>query len=121
VVLARNTYRFALLLVGYGIASGIDDLGAYSAEGPALVGLGLDGVALLCGTLAHYAAAPADGRDGTARGPDGPDDPRGGNEDGDGHDDRHGGDATAGEDGDPDDGDTTSQSTPGRHVPWGWY
>jgi hypothetical protein len=121
VVLARNTYRFALLLVGYGIASGIDDLGAYSAEGPALVGLGLGGVALLCGTLAHYAAAPADGRDDTARGPDGPGDPRDGNEDGNGHDDRHGGDATAGEDGDPDDGGATNQSTPGRHVPWGWY
>ena len=108
--LARNTYRFALLLVGYGIASGIDDLGAYSAEGPALLGLGLGGVALLCGTLASYAGGPAHGRDGTAGEREGPDDPR----DGDGHDGRHGGD-------DPDGEDATERSTSEQHVPWGWY
>jgi hypothetical protein len=117
VVLARNTYRFALLLVGYGIASGIDDLGAHSAQGPALLGLGLGGVALLCGTLAHYAGGPADGRGDTALERDRPDDPG----DGAGHDGQHGDEAT-GEGGDEqNDEDTTIRSDSGQHVPWGWY
>jgi hypothetical protein len=119
VALARNTYRFALLLVGYGIASGIDDLGAYSAEGPALIGLGLGGVALLCGTLADYAGGPADRRDGTTGERDGTNDPRGG--DGDGHADRSDGDATAEGGEDPDDEDATSVPASDQHVPWGWY
>ncbi|MEF8841761.1 MAG: hypothetical protein V5A62_09080 [Haloarculaceae archaeon] len=45
--IARNTHRFALLLVGHGIACGIDGLGADSAEGPALIGIGLGGRAAL--------------------------------------------------------------------------
>ena len=67
-VLARNTYRFSLLLVGYGIASGLDDIGAYDAEGIALLGLGLGGFALLVGTVSHYGAgAVEDGGDGPDR------------------------------------------------------
>ena len=105
-VLARNTYRFSLLLVGYGIASGLDDIGAYDAEGIALLGLGLGGFALLAGTVSHYAAGAAedgedgpdrtggrDTRDGGGDGGDGPGD--GGEPDGDTDDEGSGEDAPA--------------------------
>ena len=51
-VLARNTYRFSLLLVGYAIAY---ELGADGA----VIGFGLGTFALVAGTLAHYAGTPA--------------------------------------------------------------
>lgn len=59
-VLARNTYRFALLLVGYGIASGLDDLGAYDAELFASLGLAIGSLALLGGTVAHVSEGSGD-------------------------------------------------------------
>jgi hypothetical protein len=108
VVLARNAYRFALLLTGYGIASGIDDLGAYSAEGPALLGLGLGGLALLAGTLTHYAS-----------GSNGPGD------DGDGVDHGRGGrpgvtpDDTTDRDGENDSEAAAEQSAPRPQPTWG--
>jgi hypothetical protein len=52
-VLARNTYRFSVLLVGYAIAY---EIGA----GAAVFGLGLGGVALLFGTVVHYVDGPDD-------------------------------------------------------------
>ena len=111
-VLARNTYRFALLFVGYGIASGIDDLGAYSAEGPALIGLGLGGLALVGGTLAHYSGGGPDGDWGPDDGGDrtADDSPEGG---GGGPDGEHGADDT--------EGDVTDEPRSGGHLFWGRY
>ena len=114
-VLARNTYRFSLLLVGYGIASGLDDIGAYEAEGIALLGLGLGGFALLAGTASHYGASAAEGG-GTGPGGSGGRDTR--NRGGDGGD----GPGDGGEpDGDTDD-EGSEEDAPARHPsvygPW---
>jgi hypothetical protein len=114
-VLARNTYRFSLLLVGYAIASGLDDIGAYDAEGIALLGLGLGGFALLAGTISHYGAG-AD--EGSGAGPDGPGGRDTRNRGGDGG----GGPADGGEpDGDTDDegaGEDAPARRPSVYGPW---
>jgi hypothetical protein len=60
-VLARNTYRFGLLVVAYAIASGIDTMGGYGVEGIAALGLGIGSLGLFGGTLAHLARGPDDG------------------------------------------------------------
>ena len=112
-VLARNTYRFALLLVGYAVASGLDDIGAYHSQGIALLALGIGGFALFVGTLAHYVP---EGRDA-----DGGDGATGGDNTGRIRDDRD--DDTEGGPDDTEGGPDVDANgpQPGSHAPWGRY
>jgi hypothetical protein len=81
--LARNTYRFGLLVVAYAIASGIDTAGGYGVDGIAAFGFGIGALGLFGGTLAHLARG-SEGQD-ESDGPDGEDDTGGsGSVDGDG-------------------------------------
>jgi len=78
-VLARNTYRFGLLVIAFSIAEGVRTMGGYGAN---LAGLGLlvGSLGLFGGTLAHFARGPpGDGNGGT--------DPKTGGDDGNGDDD----------------------------------
>ena len=86
-VLARNTYRFGLLVIGYAIAEGIDTMGGYGAARLAVVGFGIGAIGLFGGTLAHL-----------ARGPSGDPAARDGGDDGDGQGGADGTDETDGED-----------------------
>jgi hypothetical protein len=88
-VLARNTYRFGLLVVAFSIAEGIRTMGSYGAD---LAGIGfvVGVVGLFGGTLAHLARGPDGGAD-AGTGEDGSGDAggsEGGNEQSDGDPER---------------------------------
>ena len=87
-VLARNTYRFGLLVIGYAIAEGIDTMGGHGAARLAVVGFGIGAVGLFGGTLAHL-----------ARGPGGDRSARDGGDGGDGQGGADGADEAEGDDG----------------------
>jgi hypothetical protein len=77
-VLARNTYRFGLLVIAFGIAEGVRTMGGYGAD-VAGIGFLVGALGLFGGTLAHLARGP-EGSDGG--GPAGEDDDRSGGDDG---------------------------------------
>ena len=56
-VLARNTYRFGLLVIAFGIAEGVRTMGGYGAD-VAGIGFLVGALGLFGGTLAHLARGP---------------------------------------------------------------
>jgi hypothetical protein len=56
-VLARNTNRFGLLVIAFGIADGGRTMGGYGAD-TAGIGSAIGALGLFGGTLAHFARGP---------------------------------------------------------------
>ena len=98
-VLARNTYRFGLLVIAFSIAEGVRTMGGYGAD---LAGIGflVGALGLFGGTLAHLARGPEESSDG---GTDRP-----GGDGGDQSDDE----ATA---------DDENEASPVTTVAYGWH
>ena len=101
-VLARNTYRFGLLVIAFSIAEGVRTMGGYGAD---IAGIGflVGALGLFGGTLAHLARGP-EASEGVGTDRSGDDGNDGGGENGD--------EAT------PDDEDDDSPVTT---VAYGWH